>query len=223
MTPSRFFSTHRPSWICKRLLQAITEGWSHISAPTLRKTSRSGTLQSISHIPVFPLVGDAGTSQLCILTTPQSSKGNPATIGTLDQRDAIHRGRFLTAPRRKLGAEGVRCRLRTSGGRPSDCFLGLVRGQGERANPLAGMRLSWRSGWECMGSNVDFETGMAPFRGGERARSFESLIMSLRIWDGGCQDFEIWFLPELGTGGPSCIRSLAEPDLCSARGIFYLS
>lgn len=39
------------------------------------------------------------------------------------------------------------------------------------------------------GRSVDFETGMAlslAFRGGERARSIESLIMCLRIWDGGC-------------------------------------
>lgn len=78
-----------------------------------------------------------------------------------------------------------------------------------------------------MGCNVDFETGMAlslAFRGGEWARSFESLVMSLA--DLGwrlCQGFEIWFLPELGPGGPSCVSSLAEPDLHSARGIFYLS
>lgn len=73
-------------------------------------------------------------------------------------------------------------------------------------------------------ATLTFETGMVlslTFRGGERARSFESLIMSSWIWL--CKDFEIWFLPDLGTGGPSCFRSLAEPDLCSAREIFYPS
>lgn len=43
------------------------------------------------------------------------------------------------------------------------------------------------------GHSVDFETGMAlslAFKGGERARSFESLIMCFRIWDGGC--VEAW-------------------------------
>jgi hypothetical protein len=110
-----FLPTLRPSWICKRLLQAITAGWSHISVETLRKTSGSGTQQSISHIPVLPLRGAADAGQLSLLSIPQSSKENPATLGTLDQGDAVHRSPFSTAPRRKQGAEGVHYRLRTSG------------------------------------------------------------------------------------------------------------
>lgn len=184
-----FLPTHRPSWICKRLLQAITAGWSHISAETLRKTSGSGTLQSTSHIPELPLRGAAGAGPLSLLTIPQSSKRNMATLGTLDQGGAVHRSPFATAPKRKQGAEGVHCRLRTSGGWPWGRFLVPVFRQGKRACPLEGMHQSWRSGWECVGCNVDFEAGMAlslTFRGGERARSFESWLMSLRFGDGGC-------------------------------------
>lgn len=55
--------------------------------------------------------GAADAGQLSLLSIPQSSKENPATLGTLDQGDAVHRSPFSTAPRRKQGAEGVHYRV----------------------------------------------------------------------------------------------------------------
>lgn len=60
-------------------------------------------------------------------------------------------------------------------------------------------------------------------RGGERARSFESWLMSLRIWDGGCVKTSRFGSFRNWVRVAPVASSLAVPDLCSARGIFYLS